>query len=74
MVKEYIPLGQRVEEYSIEAWDGQTWNIIVSGTTVGHKKLDRFPDVTASKIRLTIRRSQATPLIRAFGLYCAPTL
>jgi alpha-L-fucosidase len=74
MVKEYIPLGQRVEEYTIEAWDGQGWKSIASGTTIGHKKLDRFPDTTTSRIRLTIGRSQAPPLIRALGLYRAPAL
>jgi len=72
MVKEYIPLGQRVKKYSIEAWDGQAWNVIASGTTIGHKKLDRFPDVTAGKVRLTVHCSQAYPLIRSFGLYRAP--
>ena len=73
MIKEYTPLGQRVEEYSIEVWDGQDWKTIASGTTIGHKKLDRFPDTIARKVRLTIHRSQALPLIRAFGLYRAPT-
>jgi alpha-L-fucosidase len=72
MVKEYIALGQRVESYSIEAWDGQKWKNIAEGTTIGHKKLDRFPDVTASKLRLNITRSQATPLIRKFSIYRAP--
>lgn len=74
MVKEYIPLGQRVEEYCIEVWDGQSWKVITNGTTIGHKKLDRFADVTASKVRLTVSKSQVSPLIRTFGLYCAPAL
>ena len=74
MVQEYIALGQRVESYSIEAWDGQEWKAIAEGTTIGHKKLDRFPDVTTGKVRLTIKRSQAPPLIRSFGLYCAPAV
>jgi len=72
MVKEYIPLGQRVEEYSIEAWDGQAWKPIAKGTTIGHKKLDCLPDITAGKVRLTIHQSQGPPLIRKFGLYRAP--
>ncbi len=72
LIQEYIALGQRVEEYRIEAWDGQDWKQISEGTTIGHKKLDRFPDVTTSKVRLTIVKSQASPLIRAFGLYRAP--
>ncbi len=74
MVQEYIALGQRVEAYSIEAWNGQEWESIAEGTTIGHKKLDRFPDVTSCKVRLNIQRSQASPLIRSFGLYRAPAL
>ena len=61
-----------MEAYSIEAWDGQKWNSIIEGTTIGHKKLDQLSDVTASKVRLAIRRAQALPLTRAFGLYRAP--
>jgi alpha-L-fucosidase len=72
MVKEYIPLSQRVESYSIEAWDGNGWKPIVKGTTVGHKKLDRFPHVKTDKVRLNIHSALATPLIRTFGLYNAP--
>jgi alpha-L-fucosidase len=74
MIQEYIALGQRVEEYRIEAWDGQEWKQIAEGTTIGHKKLDRLPDVTATKVRLTIVKSQTPPLIRAFGLYRAPMM
>jgi len=74
MVKEYIPLGQRVEAYSIEAYDGTEWKVITTGTTIGHKKLDRFSDVTASKVRLNIQQAQYVPQIRAFGLYKSPAL
>jgi alpha-L-fucosidase len=74
MAQEYIALGQRIESYSLEAWDGQGWKTIAEGTTIGHKKLDRFPDTTAGKVRLTIQRAQASPLIRSFGLYNAPGL
>ncbi len=74
MVQEYIKLGQRVESYSLEAWDGQGWKTIAEGTTIGHKKLDRFLNTTAGKVRLTIQRAQASPLIRSFGLYRAPGL
>lgn len=69
MTKEYIALSQRVEEYSIEAFNGSDWKTIVNGTTIGHKKLDRFDDIKASKVRLNIRRSLDVPLIRSFGLF-----
>lgn len=70
--QEHIALGQRVEAYRIETWDGAAWKPLVSGTTIGHKKLDRFPDVTAQRVRLVIEKSRACPLISTFGLYRAP--
>lgn len=45
------------------------WQEICSGTTIGHRKLDRFPKVTASKVRLTILESRACPTISGFGVH-----
>ena len=71
MIQEHIALGQRVEEYAIEAWDGAAWHEVVSGTTIGYKRLDRFDAVTATKVRLVIRKALACPTISAFGVYKA---
>ena len=71
MMKEPIALGQRVEEHRIEAWDGAAWQEVARGTTIGHKRLHRFPDTTASKVRLSIDKTRACPAIQAFGMYCA---
>jgi alpha-L-fucosidase len=71
-IQEMVLLGQRVEEFGVEAWDGKSWSEIAKGTTVGHKRLLRLPDVTASKVRLTIVRSRGSPTIREFGLYRSP--
>ena len=70
-VQEHIALGQRVEAYAIEAWTGTEWKKVVHGTTIGHKKLDRFDDVAAERVRLVIEKAKACPTISAFGLYCA---
>ncbi|MBD3184226.1 alpha-fucosidase [Candidatus Poribacteria bacterium] len=74
MVKEYISLSQRVESYSWEIWKDGNWIKLAEGTTIGHKKLDRFTDVTTNKVRLNIIKSLATPLIRYVGLYKAPLI
>lgn len=68
-VEEEIALGQRVEVFRLEAYVENAWQTIVAGTTVGHRKLDRFPPVTAQKVRLVIEKSRACPVIRGFGLY-----
>jgi alpha-L-fucosidase len=38
---------------------------------VGYKRLLRFPDVTASRVRLTILDARACPTISEFGLFHA---
>jgi alpha-L-fucosidase len=40
--------------------------------TVGYKRLLRFPEVRAAKVRLRILRSRVCPTITQFGLYRAP--
>jgi alpha-L-fucosidase len=70
-LEELIALGQRVSKYKVEAWDAHKnqWTLISEGTTIGHRKLDRIPKIKTQKVRLTILKSRACPLIRAFGLH-----
>ncbi len=72
VVQEYLPLGQRVASYAIDVWNGDGWYNVIKGTTIGHKRIDRFPKTTASKVRLTIDQAKACPVLRRFGVYCAP--
>jgi alpha-L-fucosidase len=74
MAQEHIATGQFVEEYTVEAWVDGKWREVAKGTTIGHKKLDCFPTVTATKARLTILKSKACPMIRRFGLFEAPKI
>jgi alpha-L-fucosidase len=68
-VQEAIALGQRVAEYHLEYRDATGSHTIVTGTTIGHKKLDRFQPVTAQLVRLVIDRARACPAIAGFSLY-----
>ena len=74
MLKEYIPLGQRVKQFSAEYWDGKQWQLIERQTTIGYKRILRFPTVTASKIRVNIEDALACPVLNGIGLYKAPEI
>jgi alpha-L-fucosidase len=74
MVQEQIALSQRVESYRVEAWSDGGWQPLSKGTTVGHKKLDRFPEASASRVRLTIEKALAPPCIRSLGLFHTPAV
>lgn len=69
MLKEYIPLGQRIKSFSVEIYDGTGWKEVGRGATVGYKKLLRFPVQRASQVRVVIRDALATPLVAEAGLY-----
>ncbi|WP_027585393.1 alpha-L-fucosidase [Prolixibacter bellariivorans] len=72
MVQEYIPLGQRVTNFSVDVWQNGEWRPIAKGNTIGYKKLLRFPMVTANKVRLNIEQAMACPVISAAGLFLLP--
>lgn len=69
-LQEYIPLGQRVEGYTIEVQGANGWEKIYDGTSIGAKKLIALEKpVTAANIRLHITKSPVCVTLSEFGLY-----
>jgi alpha-L-fucosidase len=68
-LQEKITVGQRVERWVFELQHGGEWVQVASGTTIGYKRLLRFPMVTAGRIRLRILSSREKPVISKIGLY-----
>ncbi|MBN2291962.1 MAG: alpha-L-fucosidase, partial [Pirellulales bacterium] len=73
MLQEQIAEGQRVEKFELDAFVNGQWKTIAKATTIGYKRLLRFPEVTAAKVRLRILQSRDCPTIRRFGLFKAST-
>lgn len=74
MAQEYIRLGQRVKGFTVEALVDGNWKEMARGTTIGYKRILRFPAVTATKVRFSITDARAAPVISAVGLYNAPLI
>lgn len=74
LLQEYTPLGQRVKAFSLEKEVNGAWEKIAEGTTVGYKRILRFPDVTAEKIRINFEDGKGIPVISELGVYYAPKL
>ena len=72
MIREDISKGQRVEGFTLEAWKDGQWEKIAEGTTVGYRRLLRFPDLQTSKVRITLTATRLSALISEMGLYHAP--
>jgi alpha-L-fucosidase len=72
IIQEYIRLGQRVEEFKVEGFTGGEWIPLTNGTTIGYKIIRKFPLVKVSRMKITISKSKACPLISNIELYRAP--
>jgi alpha-L-fucosidase len=66
---EWLNDGQRVQKYSIDIWTGTEWKSVAEAEAIGHKKIDSFRPVTASRVRLNILASTGAAAIREFQLY-----
>lgn len=71
MLQEEIRQGQRVEQFRLEALQDGSWKPIAQATTIGQKRLLRFPPVTTDHVRLVIDVSRDCPTLREVGLYRA---
>lgn len=82
VLEEHIALGQRVRKFSLEAFVRGHWQPISDElsnhdaglTTIGHRRIVCFSTITATRLRLSIEDSKASPLIQKIGVYLAPPL
>ena len=73
LIQEDIAKGQRVENFLVEAYSNGSWRYVAEGTTVGYKRLIRFSDTKAEKIRVTVRSARGKANILKVGLFFAET-
>jgi alpha-L-fucosidase len=68
-LREYLPLGQRVEAFALDQWREGRWSEFGSGTSIGNCRLIRGERITTSKVRLRITNSPVCPAISEVGLF-----
>lgn len=74
LLQEFTPLGQRQKAFSLEKEVDGSWEKIAEGTTIGYKRILRFPDVQAQKIRINFLDGKDIPVISELGIYYAEPL
>lgn len=74
LIQEFTPLGQRQKAFSLEKEVDGSWEKIAEGTTIGYKRILRFPDVQAQKIRINFLDGKDIPVISELGVYYAEPL
>ncbi|MEG3656766.1 alpha-L-fucosidase [Arenibacter palladensis] len=69
ILQEDVLKGQRVRKYEIQGYSNGQWKTIKTGTSVGSKRIEEFPPVRVSKVRLRITQAIATPSINNFAVF-----
>ena len=60
LLEEDLSKGERVESFALDVWaDG--WQEVACGTNVGHRRILRFPEQSALRLRVRILSSRADP-------------
>ncbi len=63
-----------MKAFTVEALvDGQ-WKELAQATTIGYKRILRFPWVEATQVRFRITDSKSCPVISNIGIYHAPQI
>jgi alpha-L-fucosidase len=73
-LREYLPLGQRVEAFALDQWKDSGWQEMAKGTSIGNRRLLRCPTVTTARVRLRITQAPVCPAIAEVGLYLEPAV
>lgn len=72
VLQEHIQSGQRIEQFRIEVEQGGNWQPLYRHTVLGYKRICRFQETKARRIRLTIEASRWCPTLSAFEVYRSP--
>jgi alpha-L-fucosidase len=68
-LREALPLGQRVESFTVEVMQNGAWVEFAKGSSIGNRCLLREKAVTTDQVRVKITGCPVCPAISEFGLY-----
>ncbi len=68
-LQEYVPLGQRIDSYSVEVMQNNRWKVIATGASIGAKRIIKINDaVNTNKVRVKLSAPVCLTLCE-FGIY-----
>jgi len=70
-IREYLPLGQRIESFALDEWQDGKWQEFATGTSIGNCRLVRTKPVTTPKLRLRVH-GVAAPALSEVGVFAEP--
>ncbi|QKZ14584.1 alpha-L-fucosidase [Spirosoma sp. KUDC1026] len=70
-IQENIENGQHIASGRVEYWADGAWKELATFTTVGYKRLLRFPTITTSRLRVTVTEANGPVQLAEVGAYKA---
>ena len=71
-LREYLPLGQRVTAWALDAWQDGAWQEFAAGQAIGAQRLWRGGFVTTNKLRVRVTEAPVCPAISEIGVFAEP--
>ena len=71
LTMEWLNDGQHIQDYAIEVFNKGNWIEVCRGHAIGHKRIDSFPSITASRVRLNLVSFTGQAHIREFQIFAA---
>ncbi len=71
-LREYLPLGQRVDSFALDAWREGKWVEFAKGTSIGSQRLVRTGRITTDRLRLRITGAPVCPAISELSVFAEP--
>jgi alpha-L-fucosidase len=69
-LKEAIRFGQRIDAFTVERWQSDSWEPLVSSTSIGPRRLIHLAaPIIASRLRLRITQASASPALSEFAVF-----
>ena len=69
VIQEDLSRGERVREYVVEGLVEGAWQPLCAGISIGHKRIERFPATTVTRVQCRVTAAVGTPTIRSFRVY-----
>jgi alpha-L-fucosidase len=73
LIQEFIPLGQRVRSFSVDAHIYGTFDRVAKGVTIGNRRIVTFEPVTTQRLKINFE-AKACPLIANIEVYRIPDI
>ena len=73
-LREEIRLGQRIDAFALEVWEGGAWSEFGKGTSIGARRIVKAPRMfSARRMRLRVMQASAPIVMSEFALFADRT-